>query len=175
MIDQAAITSLVLAHPVAFAVTSVVVLGGAIAACAEPQQPKTRRLRFERTPVGKVAPIKPGATRPCGPARNLIERQQAWIEADAQAQQAPNAGVSKASTEAFADWFNARIVIPNTTTLSDVILQADWETNYTEYCDSQGLPRLFGEDLLDHMDSYTRHYNCTLGSKGEVNGAHLKK
>jgi hypothetical protein len=175
MIDQAAIAALVLAHPVAAVAAGVVVLGGAIASCAQPQQPKRQRLRFERTPVGRVAPIKPVATRPCGSARRLIERQQAWIEADAQAQLAPNAGVSKASGEAFADWFDARIVIPTTSTLADVIAHDDWETDYTEYCDSHGLPRLFGDDLFAHMDAYTRHYNCTLGSMGEVNGAHLKK
>jgi hypothetical protein len=174
MIDQAAIAALVLAHPVAFAVTSVVVIGGAIATCAEPQQPKTRRLRFERTPVGRIKPIKPVATRPCGPARNLIERQRAWIEAESTQQQAPSAGVSKEAGEAFADWFNERIVIPTTPTLTDVIPQDNWESDYTQYCDKRGVERLFGEDLFDHMDSYTRHYNCILGSKGEINGAYLK-
>jgi hypothetical protein len=174
MIEQAAIATLVLAHPVAAVVTGIVVLGGAIASCAQPQQPKTRRLRFERTPVGRVAPIKPLATRPCGSARNLIERQQAWLEAEAAGLGQPVADVTPASGGAFADWFDARIVIPNTPTLADVISQDDWESDYTRYCDKHGVQRLFGDSLFDHMDSYTRHYSCTLGSKGEVNGAHLK-
>jgi hypothetical protein len=173
MMDQAAIAALVLTHPVAAVAAGVVVLGGAIAVAAQPQPRKTRRFRIERIPVAKPKPMEPAA-RVYGSRRRLAERQQAWIEAEAAAQQAPSASVSKAAGEAFADWFDERVIIPTTLTLSDVIAHADWETDYTEYCDSHGLPRLFGDDLFAHMDAYTRHYNCTLGSTGEVNGAHLK-
>jgi hypothetical protein len=174
MIDQAAITALLLAHPVAAVAAGVAVVGGAVATLSQPQPRKTRRFRLERIPVAKPQPLKPAA-RVYGPARRLAERQQAWIEAEAAAQQAPVEGVLTPVGAAFADWFDERVVVPNTPTLADVISHDDWETNYTEYCDSHGLLRLFGDDLFAHMDAYTRHYNCTLGSKGEVNGAHLKK
>lgn len=165
---------LLLAHPLISTVAGLTVGSAAILAVAQPQPRKTRRFRVERIPVGKPKPLTPATARVYGSRRRLVEQQRAWIEAE-QAQVQPVAPVSKEAGEAFADWFDERVIIPTTPTLADVIAHDDWETDYTEYCDSHGLPRLFGDDLFAYMDAYTRHYNCTLGSTGEVNGAHLKK
>jgi hypothetical protein len=169
------VAALMLAYPVISTVAGLTVGSAAILAVAQPQPRKPRRFRIERIPVGKPKPLTPAAARVYGSRRRLAEQQRAWIEAEAAQQAQAAAPVSKEAGQAFASWFEARIVIPATPTLADVIAHDDWETDYTQYCDERGLPRLFGDDLFDYMDSYTRHYNCTLGSKGEVNGAHLGK
>jgi hypothetical protein len=163
MIDVAA---LMLAHPVLSTVAGLTVGSAAILAVTQPEPRKTRRVRRERTYVGKIEPLKPQAARVYGSQRRLVGRQRAWIEAEAAARQAPVEGALTPAGNAFADWFDARIVIPTTPTLADVIAQTDWETDYTEYCDNNGLPRMFGDALFAHMDAYTKHYNCTLGKHG---------
>jgi hypothetical protein len=148
-----------------------------MAACLKspPDTPKAPEPKPDPLYVGKPKALKP-ANRAYGARRSLIQGQRAWLADEARAQLTAqlDGDTMKATGNAFADWFETRIIIPANATAADVISFNDWVTDYNAYCDSRSISRLQDGDLHAHMDAYAKGYHCTLDSQGNYHGGHLK-
>jgi hypothetical protein len=138
--------------------------------------PNAPRPEPKYEPLPTPQPVEPAAVV-YGARRQLIQGQRAWMVEAARAQITAqlDGDTLKANGNAFADWFETRIIIPATATSDDVISFNDWAADYYAHCDDNSIVRLSDGDLYAHMDTYAKAYNCTLDQQGNYHGGHLKR